>query len=60
MKIQKYKENRNNLVTSIEEARKQVIKNKKYGRILGDCKRSKESVKYTLKEKGRKSRVNNE
>ena len=40
MKKQKYKENRNNLVTSIEEARKQVIKNKKYGRILGDCKRT--------------------
>ena len=45
---------------SIEEAKKQVIKNKKYGRILGDCKRSNKSVKYTLKEKGRKSRVINE
>ena len=39
-KKQEYKENRNNLVMSIEEAKKQVIKNKIYGRILGDCKRS--------------------
>ena len=39
-KKQEYKENRNNLVMSIEEAKKQVIKNKIYTRILGDCKRS--------------------
>ena len=49
MKKQKYQENRNNLVMSIEEAKKQVIKNKKYTRQLGDCKRSNKSLEILCK-----------